>query len=301
VARRISSIPRLRSLEVFYFQILHWSLNHNRSRENYFPRTKLKDQSMKKTQLLVLALASLVVTTTHASVTGLAVSVVSYNPGTGYVAGYTNAEAVLGEPSQVNPYTEATDVFDPPYGQNQIVSIGAGGSLTVKFKTPILNHPRNPFGLDFIIFGNTGFIITNDFDADYNWIGTPATDGSTFGQNDGETRVSVSQDGKHFFVLNPALAPTVDGLYPTDGSGNFHLPVYPALIPEDFSGLTADEIKVLYNGSAGGLAYDISWAQNSDGRRHLFADIRYVRIEVLSGHSEVDAISAVFTPRGQQR
>ena len=72
--------------------------------------------------------------------------------------------AALGEPSQVNPFGEATDPFDPPYGTNQIVSIGAGGSLVLAFHNPILNHPNNLFGYDFILFGNTGFIITNEFD-----------------------------------------------------------------------------------------------------------------------------------------
>ena len=260
---------------------------------------------MKKIQLFALALAGLVITSAAAPVApapaGFAVSVVSYNPGTGYVAGFTNVSAALGEPSQINPYGEATDVFDPPYGPNQILSIGAGGSLTVKFKTPIQNDPRNPFGLDFIIFGNTGFIITNDFDPDtFTWVGTPATDGSTFGENDGETRVSVSADGKHFYVLNPALAPTVDGLYPTDGAGDFHTPVNPALTQADFSGLTAEEIAILYNGSGGGTGYDISWAQNANGKPVWLLAIRYVRVEVLSGHSEVDAFADVTVPRSRK-
>src|SRR5437588_231617 len=81
-------------------------------------------------------------------------AVVSYDPGIGYVAGFTNAEAALGEPSRVNPFGDPTDPFDPPYGKQQIVSIGAGGSLTVYFQTPILNHPNNVYGLDFTIFGN---------------------------------------------------------------------------------------------------------------------------------------------------
>jgi hypothetical protein len=249
---------------------------------------------MKKIQLLMLALASFVVTSRAAD--GFADSVVSYDPGTGYVAGFTNVSAVLGAPSTNNPYGEATDVFDPPYGTDQIVSIGAGGSLTVEFKKPVLHHPHNPSGIDFIIFGNTGFIITNDFDANFNWIGTPATDGSTFGENDGGTRVSVSRDGKEFYVLNPALAPTVDGLYPTDGSGDFHKAVDPTLTQADFSGLTAGGIQALYNGSGGGTGYDMSWAQDSKGRCVKLQEIRFIRVEVLSGHSEVDAFSAVFNP-----
>jgi hypothetical protein len=257
---------------------------------------------MKKVQLFALAFASLVLTTTHAGVTGYADTVGSYHLGTGYSVPFTNPAVVLGEPSTVNPYGENTDVFDPPYGTNQIVSIGEGGSLTVKFKTPILNHPRNPFGIDFIIYGNSGFIITNDFDFNtYTWVGTPATDGSLFGENDGETRVSVSMDGKIFYALNPAIAPTVDNLYPTDGSGDFHTPVNPALTQDDFSGLTADEIKVLYNGSAGGTGYDISWAIDAKGRKVWLPWINYIRVEVLSGKSEVDGFSAVFVPRGQNR
>jgi hypothetical protein len=260
----------------------------------------MKDQSMKKVLWFTLALAGFVVTS-HAAA-GFADAVVSYDPGIGYVPGFTNVSAVLGEPSTNNPYGEATDVFDPPYGTDQILSIGAGGSLTVRFKTPIVSHPRNPYGIDFIIFGNTGFIITNDFDpSTFTWIGTPATDGSLLGDNPGETRVSVSFDGRHFYVLNPAVAPTVDGLYPTDGSGDFHTPVNPALTPADFSGLTADEIKVLYAGSGGGTGYDNSWAQDAKGHRVWLPVIRYIRVEVLSGHSEVDAFSAVLPPCEERR
>src|ERR1051326_1410996 len=158
-------------------------------------------------RLLALSLASLVVTS-HAS--PFADAVVSYNPGIGFAPRFTNPLAALGEPSRVNPFGEETDPFDPPYGTNQVVSIGAGGHLVVQFHTPILNDPHNPYGLDFTIFGNSGFIITNDFDpVTFAWIGIPATDGSLFGESTGETRVSVSHDGKHFFELNPALAPAV--------------------------------------------------------------------------------------------
>jgi hypothetical protein len=256
---------------------------------------------MKKIQLFALAFASFVVTS-QAGITGFADSIVSYDPGIGASSRFTNAAVVLGEPSTINPYTEPTDVFDPPYGTDQILSIGTGGSLTVKFKTPILNHPQNRFGIDFMIYGNSGFIITNDFDFDtFNWVGTPATDGSTFGQNDGVTRVSVSRDGEIFYVLNPTLAPTVDGLYPTEGSGDFHTPVDPTLTAADFSGQTAEGIQALYAGSAGGAGYDISWAQDANGNPVKLEGIRYIRIEVLSGKSEVDGFSFVFIPRGQNR
>jgi hypothetical protein len=276
-----------------------WSLNRkNRSREKlFFLRTKLKDQSMKKNQLFVLALAGalFVPTVTRAQFAG---SVVSYNPGTGYAAGYTDPTTALGAPSQVTPgeYGGPVDPFDPPYLTSQIVSIGAGGSLTLQLDTPILNSASNPFGIDFIVFGNTGFVITNDTDEDYNYIGTPATDGSLFGNNTGSTLVKVSADGVNWFTLNPALAPTVDGLFPTDGGGNPLLPVNPSLTGDDFGGQTLAGIQSLYAGSAGGSGFDLAWAQDTNGDSVDLPSADYVQIDVVSGHSEIDAISVVPEP-----
>lgn len=225
-------------------------------------------------------------------------AVVNYNPGVAYAINYTNPQAALGRPSRVNPFGDATDPFNPPYGTNQIVSLGEGGSLTVRFHRPILNHPRNIFGLDFIIFGNSGFVITNAFDpTTFDWIGTPATDGSLFAHNTGGTRVSVSMDGRRFFTLAPDRSPTVDVLYPSDGSGNPARPVDPMLAQEDFAGLTLAQIRGLYHGSAGGAAYDISWARDWRGRRVFLPFVRFVRVEVVAGKSEIDAFSAVARHR----
>src|SRR5438034_7355902 len=72
-------------------------------------------------------------------------SVVAYNPGSGFAAGYTNATAALGSPSRqtVDPDptfggTYPVDPFSPPYLSTQLVSLGAGGSLTVRLDTPAL-------------------------------------------------------------------------------------------------------------------------------------------------------------------
>jgi hypothetical protein len=252
---------------------------------------------MSKTCWFTLAIASLVsAAPLHAD--EFAHAVVSYDPGTNYAVNYTNPEAALGQTSRVNPFGDATDPFNPPYGTNQVVSLGEGGSLTVRFHRPILNHPRNIFGLDFMIFGNSGFIITNAFDPNtFEWIGTPATDGSLFAHNAGGTRVSVSMDGRRFFALAPDRAPTVDVLYPTDGVGDVSRPVDPTLTQEDFVGLTLAQIRALYNGSAGGAAYDISWARDVRGRRAFLPFVRFVRIEVVSGKAEVDGFSAVERQR----
>lgn len=249
---------------------------------------------MKKTRLFALVAASALFVTLNTAFAddNFAKSVVSYSPGAGAAAGYTNPATTLGAPSQINLYTEAVDPFNPPYGPAQIVSLGAGGSLTIKFDDTVHNRSRNPLGIDFIVFGNSGFIITNDYDlVNYDWIGTPATDGSLFAHNTGATRVSVSRDGKKFYELNPAT--TADGLFPTDGVGDPTVPVNPALTAADFAGQTLDGMRVLYGGSAGGTGYDISTARDEKGRRVSISSIRYVRIEVLSGKAEIDALSAV--------
>ena len=244
-----------------------------------------------KISLLTLALASLVLTL-HAG--DFAGTVVSYEPGAGTSPRFQNPAAALGAPSQINPFGEPTGPFDQPYGTNQIVSIGAGGSLVLRFDKPVHNHPHNLHGYDFILFGNTGFIITNEFDsATFNWIGAPATDGSLFAQNPGETRVSVSRDGVTFYTLNPAFAPLADGPFPTDGAGDPHRPTLPGLAPADFAGATLEDIRMLYQGSAGGTPYDISWAVDASGRGVRLPEVRFVRIDVLSGKSEIDAVSTV--------
>ena len=250
---------------------------------------------MLKNCLLVLAIASIVTVTTPTTHAGsFADAVVSYEPGAGFAPRFTSPQAALGEPSRVNPFEDAVEQFNPPYGTNQLVSIGAGGHLIVQFRTPILNHPNNLHGLDFTVFGNSGFIVTNEFDLiTCQWIGTPATDGSLFGESTGEVRVSVSRDGGSYFLLNPALAPRVDSFPPTDGAGNFHLPVAPELSADDFAGATLDGIRALYQDSGGGASYDLSWAIDPNGNRVFLPEVNFIRIDVLSGKAEVDAISVV--------
>ena len=212
-------------------------------------------------------------------------AVLSYSTGTGFASGFTNASVALGAPtSGVNP-------FSPAFRNTQLVSLGSGGSLTVQFFTPILNDPGHPYGLDFLIFGNSGFIITNG-----NFSGGGITDGSLFGNNTGATRVWVSQDDLTYYQLNPQLAPNVDGLFPTDSTGDFHLPVNPALTGADFAGKDLAGIRSLYGGSDGGTGFDISWGQDLNGNSVFLDSISYIRIDVPSGKSEIDAISSVPEP-----
>jgi hypothetical protein len=255
-----------------------------------FRRTKLKDQHMKKKWFVSLAIAGalFIPAITRAQ---FASGVVSYAEGSGVQSGYSDPTVALGAPSTetVDPIygNSPVDPFDAPYLSSQIVGVGTGGSLTLQFNTPIQNNPDNPFGLDFIIFGHAGFIEDSS-------TGT-AVDGSLYTGGTSDVRVSVSSDGATFYTLNPALAPQVDGLFPTDGSGNPFLPVNPALTASDFAGQDLAGIRALYNGSAGGAGFSLAWAIDSNGNRVSLSSVDYVRLNVLSDGTPayVDAMTVV--------
>ena len=225
-----------------------------------------------------------------------AAEVRAYNPGTGFAtefgtgAGYTNATSILGEPSRVTPgiFGGPVDVFSPPYLVDQLLSVGTGGLLELRLDTPATRNPLNPFGIDFLVFGGAGFIITN---GDYT--GGGITDGSVFGGGLAEAKVSVSSDGVQFFTLDGSLAPLLDELFPTDGSGDFTRPVNPGLSYADFAGLGLDGIRNLYAGSGGGAGFSLDWARDGSGAPVLIESASFIRIEVISGRVELDGLAAV--------
>jgi len=224
-------------------------------------------------------------------------SVVDYRSGTGFSPGYTNTTAAIGMPSRTTSgdFGGPVDPFSPPYTRDQLVSIGAGGSLTLRWDSPLKDAPGNPYGMDFTVFGSTGFLMTNEFDANWNPIGKPATDGSLFNPNSGTQKISVSSDGKTWYVLDSARSPKVDHYYPTDGSGDFGIPMSASLQPAEFSGKTLDQIRQLYRGSAGGTSFDLAWALDAAGKPVGLTEASYIRIEVLSGKADIDGLSLVST------
>ena len=250
---------------------------------------------MKRIIIILLGLAALP-GASETRATQFAAEVVSYKSGVGFAtdwstgAGYTNKDAVVGPPARETPGKWGGPItpFSPPYLLAQILSIGEGGEVTLKFGKPIRDESINPFGLDFLVFGGAGFTITN---GDFG--GGGITDGTLFGQDDGETRVSVSADGDAWFVLDPKRAPAFDAYHPTDGSGDFGLPVNPALAKGDFAAGGLAKFTELYDGSGGGTGYDLGWAVDAAGKPVALAQVRFVRLEVLSGKAEIDAVSDV--------
>ena len=250
---------------------------------------------MKRIIIIALGLAALL-GASEARATQFATEVVSYKSGVGFAtdwstgAGYINKDAIVGPPARETPGEWGGPItpFSPPYLLDQILSIGAGGEVTLKFGKPIRDESINPFGLDFLVFGGAGFTITNG-----DFSGGGITDGTLFGQADGETRVSVSADGDAWFVLDPKRAPAFDAYHPTDGSGDFGVPVNPALAKGDFAAGGLAKFTELYDGSGGGTGYDIGWAIDDGGNHVALGQVQFVRLEVLFGKAEVDAVSDV--------
>jgi hypothetical protein len=228
-------------------------------------------------------------------------SVVEYLPGAAPAAGFTDPAVSLGAPErftgELTPFPGVVSIFSPPFGTDEIVSIGEGGRLTVRFDVPVADDPANPYGVDLIIFGNTGFVLGDFVNLS---IGTPA---ELFGAD--FATVEVSADGIDFF----AVGSLADALFPTQGfldSGpfdaapgsaptNFLKPVNPALTLSDFDGLTYAGALALYDGSGGGTPIDIA----STG----LASISYVRVSLLDDgnagtelNAEIDAFATVPEP-----
>ena len=222
--------------------------------------------------------------------------IVSYSAGTDPDPGYTDPAVALGSPERMTgegtAWPGAVTPFNGAWTTDEVVSIGKGGHLTVSFDEPITNDPSHLFGVDFLIFGNGVF-------GDGNW--PNAVVGGLI--EEGPFTVSVSDDGATFVELAsnqfdaffPALGyldlagayDTTPGAIPSD----FTKPVDPSLTFADFDGKNFSEIVALYDGSGGGIPFDI----DATG----LSEVSFVRIDVpadaMSG-PDFDAFVAVPEP-----
>ncbi|MEM8944151.1 MAG: hypothetical protein AAGD11_03130 [Planctomycetota bacterium] len=198
--------------------------------------------------------------------------VVSYTQGTGPAPGFTVPGAALGEPTRdsvafggfvISPFGGAAD-------PSEVVSLGAGGELVVKFDEPVTDDPDNPFGIDLLVFGNS-FLGLSSFNNDEFDLAT----GPTFGEGG---IVSVSADGINWETITGVDA---DGRFPTNGYNDITTPFPTAgSIPADFTkpvdpnldvtGLNTAGVIAGYDGSGGGAGIDLA----SVG----LSEISYVRV-----------------------
>lgn len=252
----------------------------------------------------VMGIAAIATISTTASASPWAAEVVDYQPGVGSDPGYDNPATALGEPSRFTPdplygYDSVVSVFSPPFQADQVVSIGDGGGLTVRFDELITNDAAHLYGVDFIVFGNAGFQL--DF-ANY----TATNPAALLGRGNG--RIEVSDDGVTFYeipgVRADQLFPSVgyldSGMFdPTPGQvpSDFRKPVNPALGLSAFDGLTYEQILALYDGSGGGLGVDIATAVDGLGQPAGLTEVRYVRVSHSGADStDIDGFAIVPEP-----
>lgn len=213
--------------------------------------------------------------------------VISYTPGSALGSGFTTPEVALGRPERFSGegiFPGAVTPFSPAWGADELVAIGEGGSLIVAFDRPVRDDARNPFGIDLLIFGNSGFI-----DQSYpNGIA-----GGLFGGGDGG-RIDVSEDGVVWVSIPSVQA---DGMFPTLGyrdlldpystvrgrvRTDFTRPVDPSL---GTFGLSFAQVVAGYQGSGGGAGVDLA----GTGLR----SISYVRITGTAATADIDAMADV--------
>lgn len=257
-----------------------------------------------------------------------AVEVVDYD-NTGVGATHNNPQVAIGRPSVDTYYYADLRPVVPIYaasGSHEVVTVGFGGHLILKFAHRVADDENNPYGIDFTVFGNAWQMIgfTQEWHYGDPWLATISTDIVFYEPG----RVSVSQDGQTWYVYDysvdpntPAaddFAPTLGRVFdednPYDGYEGWDnlwwgeetdptLPLDPNITPADFVGESLAEICLIYGESAGGTGFDLQGLAVADyealkidpetGRRW----IQYIKIECTDSENvntpEIDAIADV--------
>lgn len=251
--------------------------------------------------VLFVALASASAT---AGLSPFAVEVMEYNGGANAAAGYTDGNTALGSPERFTGegvFPSGVTPFNPAFGTDELVSVGAGGHLTLRFERAITNSAANAFGVDFIVFGNAGFVDQSWFDADPSNDGTGVLGSApTLFGGGGTAQVWVSADNISWSLatitsldLFPTLgyqdygvtAPGAPGAVETD----FTRAMDPSLTLESLAGMDFDDLRALYGSSGGGIGIDISGTGLSSAS--------YVKFVNAGGAAfEIDAVAVVPAP-----
>jgi len=245
-----------------------------------------------------------------------AAEVVEYNEGTGacpdWIDGTTfnDPNSALGRPTidttgdnwniGVAVNVPVVSVYSP-FRSFELVTVGHGGHLTVRFNHPVADDENNPYGIDFIVFGNAqqniGRYWTNGDPEDF------VINSSSLIAEPGV--VSVSRDGESWYRYDDgpyadSFAPTFGRVYDTNAPdisiGEWNLwwgeptnptvPLDPLLTAESLVGMTVAEVAQVYGCCAGGKGFDLS-ESGMDW-------IQYVRIEGNNDVTpEVDAVADV--------
>jgi hypothetical protein len=193
-------------------------------------------------------------------------AVLSYNEGSTPAAGFTTASAANGQPERFTgegAFPGVVSPFNPPFGANEIVSVGEGGHIALRLSHFAIPQAAGP---EIGVFENVGLV---DMNYPNGQAGSPA---GTFGPLDFAT-VEVSEDGDEWVSLGDR---TFD--VPTNGYTDLTNPYSstPGGVPSDFqkpflgslssfdglrySDASGPDILETLAGSGGGTWLDISAA-----------------------------------------
>lgn len=246
---------------------------------------------------------------------------------------YNQASNVLGHPTMgiftsSSTYGDSGSTINPAYpawSGGRLLSLvgdddeGTPGFVTIKFDHDVLDDPNNPFGIDFLVFGNAFGV--RDSKENVQLTTDPLTVSFTGKGSYENALVEVSQDGETWYPYEKgpyadSFMPTLGYLYdpaaPDTGLFNGNLywgraaratrPVNPACSFSSFSGLNLAQVCQRYDGSAGGTGFDLAelpLPENGNGVKW----IRYVRISCVEesndegdfGYNvpEIDAVADV--------
>jgi hypothetical protein len=252
-----------------------------------------------------------------------AIEVVSYDDRN--VSSHKDPCTALGRPSVDVDYFGVDRPVVPVYAaweEHQVVKVGFGGHLVLKFSHKVGDDENNPYGVDFIVFGNAFQKIGGDTNWEYqDPSSVTITSDDVFAE---PGLVSVSQDGQMWYAYDDPNLPKADTFAPTLGRmydpnnavdaypgwlnwwwadvTNPTIPLDPNLTAADFIGKTVAEVCTIYGQSAGGTSFDLQDLAPQDfaalsvdeqtGRKW----IQYVKVEYTGSilyETEIDAVADV--------
>jgi hypothetical protein len=243
-----------------------------------------------KKSSLVVVLLSAAVSSRAVAGTIFATGVVSSSGlGDSTANAWNDPTSALGMPTTSEEFG-AVNPFNPPFETNDMVVIPAGGTVELSFSQPAAITSAPSLG----VFVNNGLA---DVSSDGSGVaGTPASYFSAIP----EATVSISQDGNIWHAVgdetfslptNAYLDTEISGYFQPAGNvlADFGKPFTGTLSQLD--GLDYDQIRALFNGSAGG-----NWLNLAGTGLSSF---QYVEFSVPAGSSErmvIDGISAQAVP-----
>ena len=221
--------------------------------------------------------------------------VISFSGGTTPTPGYSSAPAALGSPARYfgGPFPSVVSPFSPPYLSSDLVSIGEGGHITLRFAQYVTPSASGP---EIGVFAHPGISDVN-YPAGKAGPTLSPFDFSTFSIGSA-VNVEVSPDN----IIWQSLG-SQQFTIPTNGFSDVASPyaTSPGNVPSDFgipftgtlssfANLTYPQMLTLLNGSGGGTWLDISGTG--------FSNVGYIRFSLPDdGNSntelamEIDAVS----------